>query len=151
MNATLEGVPEVDLRKNHVVSTDFESLLVKTIFASKMSDAEEIYKPTNILTILARIAKIHGQQNVASYYEILCEIAHPNFLGRSVHIHETIPGSRAGDEVRILGPGQAAFSSPVNGAIVGALSWACAAHVTAFDLVRSTSETFLNRFKTQTA
>ena len=36
MNGTLEGVPGVDLRKNHLVSTDFEKLLVKTIFSLKM-------------------------------------------------------------------------------------------------------------------
>jgi len=52
MNGTLEGVPGVDLWKDHLVSTDFEKLLVKTIFSLKMSDAEEIYKPTNVLTIL---------------------------------------------------------------------------------------------------
>jgi hypothetical protein len=116
-----------------------------------MSDAEEIYKPTNILTILARVAKLPGQQNVSSFYEIPCEIAHPNFLGRSVHIHEMIPGPRPGDEVRILGPGQATVSSPIMGAIVGALSWACAVHVTSFGLMKSTIETFLDRFKPKTA
>jgi hypothetical protein len=146
VNATLEGIPDVDLRKTLNVSREFESLLVKTIFSARRSDTDEIYKPTNILTIIARIAKIPGQQNISSHYEILCEIAHPNFLGRSVHIHEFIPGARPGDELRIIGPGQAGFSLPVMGAIVAALSWACATHVTAFGLMRSTIESFFDRF-----
>jgi hypothetical protein len=85
VHATLEAIPlTIDLRLNLLVSDDFERLVLKTLFASRISGEEDFYKPTNILTIITRIAKIEGQQNVAKYYELLCEVAHPNFLGKCV-------------------------------------------------------------------
>jgi hypothetical protein len=146
VHATLKEVPEVDLRRNVIASEDFEKLLLKTVFASRRSGDDEVYKPTNIVTIISRTSKITGQENVAYHYETLCEVAHPNFLGRSVHIHEIIPGSRPGDEVRMLGPGQAPSSSPIMVATVSALSWACGNHVSSFNLMRSTIAGFLKRF-----
>jgi hypothetical protein len=147
--ATLKETPEIDFRHKILDSEDFEKLLLKTIFASRMAGDDEIYKPINVLTIISRTSKIVGQENIASHYETLCEVAHPNFLGKTVHIHEIIPGSRAGDEVRILGPGQATSSSPIIVATVGALSWACGNHVSSFSLMRSTIAAFLKRFPTE--
>lgn len=88
ISATLEGMPKVDVRQNLIISGDLEKYLLKTVFASRREGDEEFYKPTNIVTIINRIAKIDVHEMVGSHYETLCEVAHPNFLGRSLHIVE---------------------------------------------------------------
>ena len=50
--------PSVDFRKAMVISEDFEKLLSKTLFATRLPGSEEIFKPTNIVTIIDRIIKI---------------------------------------------------------------------------------------------
>jgi hypothetical protein len=151
VSATLERAPEVDLRQNALVSEDFERFLLKTVFASRKPGDDEIYKPTNILTIVSRIAKSPGQENVLLFYETLCEITHPNFLGRSVHILEVVAGPRPGDEVRILGPGQAPSSSSIVEAMVVGLSWACGTHVSSFGLMLEAIGGFFKRFNSDRA
>jgi hypothetical protein len=143
--ATLEQIGDVDFRKVVVISEDLEEFLLKTVFASKRADDEEIYKPTNILTIITRIAKSPDQENISSFYETLCEVAHPNFLGRTVHVLEVRPGPREGDEIRILGPGQNMSFTSITEATVGALSWACGTHVTSFAAMSTAIGGFLTR------
>ena len=143
--ATLEQIGDVDFRKVVVISEDLEKFLLKTVFASRRADDEEIYKPTNILTIITRIAKSPNQENISSFYETLCEVAHPNFLGRSVHVLEVCPGPREGDEIRILGPGQNMSFTSITEATVGALSWACGTHVTSFAEMSTAIGGFLTR------
>ena len=147
ISATLERLPEVDVRWNLIISDDLEKYLLKTVFASRREGDDEYYKPTNIVTIINRIAKIDGHAMIGSYYETLCEVAHPNFLGRSLHIVEIRPGSRSGDEIRILAPSQVDLDLSVTRGTVGALSWACATQVTAFALMSTTIHDFLKRFR----
>jgi hypothetical protein len=152
VSATLEQVPvDVDIQRNAIVSEDLEKFLLRTVFASRRPGDDEIYKPTNILTIVSRIAKSPGQENVLTFYETLCEVTHPNFLGRSVHILEVVPGPRPGDEVRILGPSQAPLSSSIIEATVGALSWTCTAHVSSFGLMWEAIGSVWKRFNSDRA
>jgi hypothetical protein len=63
VSATLEQVPvDVDIRRNAIVSEDLEKFLLRTVFASRRPGDDEIYKPTNILTIVSRIARALGRR-----------------------------------------------------------------------------------------
>ncbi|HUI22276.1 MAG TPA: hypothetical protein VLZ74_14685 [Methylocella sp.] len=65
---------------------DLEDELLKTLFASRM-ETEEFYHPTNIVTVIRNIAKkIPHQEDVGPCYETLCEVSHPNMLGRSIYL-----------------------------------------------------------------
>jgi hypothetical protein len=56
---------------------------VLVVFASRQEDQEEFYSLTNILTIIGHITKkIPGQEVLAETYEALCEVSHPNWMGR---------------------------------------------------------------------
>jgi hypothetical protein len=145
ISATLEKIPRVDLNKDIVASKDLETFLVRTVFASRRTGDEEIYKPTNIITIVDKVSKVMGQEHVKSTYEELCELAHPNFLGRSVYVIDWAPGSRPGDETRTIGVGEGPTGLGITQTIVRALSWSCGTHVTAFRLMSQSIESFLHR------
>ena len=137
--------PDVDLRTTFVGSQELELYSLKTIFASRLPESETIYNPTNIVTIITRISKIPQQEFVLSTYEILCEAAHPNMLGRMLYLHKSEPGPRKGNELRILGPGNGPTWQLLAEAIVAALSWACATLTSAFALMAETIETVMAR------
>jgi hypothetical protein len=126
-----------------VRSEPLEEYLVKTVFASRLPDAEQIYKSTNVVTVINRIRKSPGQEFVLPTYELLCEIAHPNFLGRSVYLLEARPSLRPGDEIRTIGLGQSPTSFEFLMPIVAAFSWACGTQVTAFELLSRTVSSVL--------
>jgi hypothetical protein len=66
-----------------------ETELLKTLWASRLEDAETFYNPTNIVTIVDHITnKIPHQEDVGPCYRLLCEVAHPNMLGRSMFLSE---------------------------------------------------------------
>jgi hypothetical protein len=129
ISATLDGLSDVDREANIVVSTDLEAFLLKTVFASRLPIDDPIYHPTNIVTIVQRISKIEGQSLVLATYQDLCEITHPNFLGRSVYVADTRANTRPGDEIRTLSFEKGPMTSRVVLTAVRALSWACATHV----------------------
>ena len=80
-----------------------EDKLLKVIYASKLKDVEAFYNPTNIVTIIGNIAKkIPHQQVMADTYYLLCEVAHPNWAGRSIYITKTRPGPISGQEYRTI-------------------------------------------------
>jgi hypothetical protein len=120
-----------------IVSQELEDIILKSVFASKLPDKEDYYSPTNIMTIIARIAKSPGQERISLSYSELCEVTHPNFLGRSVYVRDLLPGARVGDEVRTLsrahGPNAQVISVPT----VWAVSWAAATQVTSANLMQS--------------
>jgi hypothetical protein len=130
--------PSADMRRNVYASKPFEEYLLKTVFASRLPDSEKIYEAINIVTIVKRIAKSPGQEFVLPTYELLCEIAHPNFLGRSVYLLEVRPGPRPGHEIHTIGLGQGSTSAKFSEPIIAALSWACGTQVTAFALMSDT-------------
>jgi hypothetical protein len=80
VSATLDTIRhDADFNSTLVASSDLEALLLKTVFATRMPGHEEIYKPTNINTIIEKVGKIVGQDFLPQTYDLLCEVAHPNF------------------------------------------------------------------------
>ena len=66
-----------------------EEELLKTLWASRLEEAEKFLNPTNIVTIIGHITKkIPDQEDVGTCYGLLCEVAHPNMLGRSLFLSE---------------------------------------------------------------
>ncbi len=139
--------PTFDLREAGVVSTALEQYSLKTIFASRLQDRENIYDATNICTIIKRISKIRAQEFVLLTYGVLCEVAHPNLLGRTLYLHGSEPGPRTGNELRTLGPGSGSTGHFLAEPIVAALSWACASQVSGFNLMAETIGAVMGRLE----
>jgi hypothetical protein len=154
--ATLIGVtpekgrlldPEIDLRKNIVASEDFEDLVLKTLFATRLPGIEDFYQAKNVIGIIQNASKVVGQELLLGMYERLCEVAHPNFLGKSIYMLEWHPNRRAGDEIRIIGPGSGPTSRELVETTLGALSWTCGTNVSAFDLMSKTLKAVFRRLR----
>ena len=106
------------------VAKDLEHKLLKVVFASRLEDAEAFYSPTNILTIIQKVAtKVAHQSAVAEIYSLLCEVAHPNMLGRSLYITQVQPLSGPGHERRLLSTTHGATAKKILQHSVSALSW----------------------------
>lgn len=139
--------PAVDLRWTVVVNNPLEQYSLKTIFASRLPESETVYNPTNIVTIITRISKTWAQGFVLRTYEVLCEAAHPNMLGRTLYLHGSESGPWEGNELRTLGPGNGPTWRFLAGHIVAALSWACGTQVSAFNLMAETIGAVIGRLK----
>jgi hypothetical protein len=137
--------PSVDFKQSIVISEDFEKLLLKTLYATRLPGSEEFYSPTNILTIIARISKTPTQDSVLKTYELLCEVAHPNFLGKSIYLQSAQPGNRPGDEWRTIAHGVGPASLQIIEATVSALSWSCGTNVSAFALLSETLKSVISK------
>jgi hypothetical protein len=110
------------------VEKDLEHKLLKVVFASKLEEAEEFYKPTNILTLIQHIAKkIPDQEIIAGIYSRLCEVAHPNWTGRSIYITSSEPGQIPGHEKRTISNDHGAAVVSILRDAVSALSWSTGA------------------------
>ena len=99
---------------------ELEKGILKTLWASKLEDFEVSYNPTNIITIIDHITnKIPDQEDVGPCYRLLCEVAHPNMLGRSLFLSEeggrTVISRKRGPSVKVI-----------EQASMLALSWAAA-------------------------
>jgi hypothetical protein len=66
-------------------------------------------------------------------------------LGRALYIHGSEPGPWNGNELRTLGSGNGPAWHFLLEPIVAALSWGCAAQVSAFDLMAETIGTVMGR------
>ena len=139
--------PDLELRTQYVTSTDLEEYSLKTIFSSRLKSSDDIYSPTNIVTIISRLSKAPTQGFVFQAYELLCEVAHPNWLGRSLYLQSAQPGPWEGNEIRTIsrasGPTWHILAEPM----VAALSWACATQVSAFQLMTETISMVLARLE----
>lgn len=139
--------PEIDLRRTAVMSTELEENSLQAIFASRLPDRNMLYDAPNILTSIKRISKIKTQEFVHRTYEILCEVSHPNMLGRTLYLHSLEPGKWEGNELRTLGPGNGpTWHSLVEQVVIG-LSWSCATHVSAFALMAETIRLVIARIQ----
>ena len=145
LTATLEQVSTRDLYRQVVTSEELERYLVKTIFASRLPESEDYYNPTNILTVLKRLSKIKGQERILEHYSELCEVAHPNLLGRSVYLTGVRPGARDGDELRIISFSQGPSHIQILGRTLWVLSWALAAQVSSGNLMQSGITSFYGK------
>jgi hypothetical protein len=100
---------------------DFEQLeieILKTLWASRLEDVEAFYNPTSIVTIIGHITKkVPEQEDVGACYGILCEVAHPNMLGRSLFLSEQ-------DGVTVISRKRGPSATAIERASLLALSWA---------------------------
>jgi len=115
------GIEQVIGKLAEGIIVDFgplEAELLKTLWASRLEDAETFYNPTNIVTIVDHITKkIPHQEDVGPCYRFLCEIAHPNMLGRSLFLSEE-------DGRTIISRNRGPTAKAIERACLLALSWA---------------------------
>lgn len=106
------------------VTKDLEDKLLKVIFASRAPGAEDFYNPTNIVTIIEKIAKkVPHQEAIAGIYFELCEVAHPNMRGRSLYITAVQPISGPGHEKRTLSMKHGPAAIDILRHSIAGLSW----------------------------
>ena len=137
----------IDIKMNAVSSTELEEYLLKTIFGTRLPGTEDFYQSFNVVGIIKRVAKVPHQGRVAEIYDLLSEVAHPNFNGRAFHIQEGKPGRRPGEHLRTIGPGYGPSAGSMTEAILWALSWSCHTNITAFQLMSQTIKTTAARFE----
>ena len=137
VSPTLEDLQKHDFQNRVVASSELEELVLKSVFSSKLPDAEKELNPTNILTILQRISKNRGQNDLMARYGVLCEVTHPNFLGRSVYVSEVETKQRIGDELRVLSPKHGPMSEDLIELSLWAISWSAATQVSSALLMQS--------------
>lgn len=66
-----------------VMSADLDGLLGKALHGTRTVPEGHFYRQTNVLTHIQKLSKVAGFEDVARYYERLCEVAHPNALGNA--------------------------------------------------------------------
>ncbi|MGP6089747.1 hypothetical protein [Antarctobacter jejuensis] len=142
VSPTLEDLQKLDFSNHIIASTELEELILKSVFSSRLPDAEKELNPTNILTILKRVSKIKGHSDLMAHYGVLCEVTHPNFLGRSVYVSEVEAKSRIGDELRVLSPSHGPVSEVLIELALWAISWSAATQVSSALLMQSSIGSF---------
>lgn len=143
--STLDDVSKVDFSKNICESSELECFILKTTFSTRLTGSEEFYKSTNIITVKDRIAKIAKNDQIRDNYEILSELTHPSFLGRSIYLVDRKKGPRDGDEIRIAAHENGLNSESILQVVLWALSWAIDAQAVSGHLLQ---ETIGGMFKT---
>jgi hypothetical protein len=103
---------------------DLENKLLRVVFASNLEDAEKYCNPRRIGKIIGDIAKKFPHQEViSSTYFALCEVAHPNMLGRSVYISSVKPMGIPGHEKRKISMEHGPATISILRHAISALSW----------------------------
>ncbi|MFL0690721.1 MAG: hypothetical protein ACJLUP_00855 [Agrobacterium tumefaciens] len=143
---TLSELMKLDLKTTAVQSETLEAFLLQSVYASRQSGAEEIYRSKNILTVIEKIAKIVRDDPIAAEYEVLCELTHPNFLGRSNYLADVEAGARPGDEIRVISHKNGLNSNQVLQSTLWSLSWAIEGQATSTHLVQSSIRDVLAKF-----
>jgi hypothetical protein len=143
--ATLDQILAATLLNDVAISSELESFLLKTVFASRLPEESDVYEPIRIGKIIGRVGKIKGQEFLEPTYAELCEVAHPNFFGRSIYIISAVTNDHPGDQTRLLGLERGPTSKLVIRSSVRALSWASMTHVTAFMALRQSTGSFLEK------
>jgi hypothetical protein len=102
---SIEGVIKqlpTDLRSTCVASQDLEENILKYIWGTRLPGQEEIYKQTNILTVLQKLTKSPQADQLLPRYERLCEVAHPNVIGNMRFLSDEAEILADGSEKRLL-------------------------------------------------
>jgi hypothetical protein len=137
--------PTLDPRKTLLTSSELEKYLLKTVFGSRLPDTAEYLQSFNVLGIIKRLSKTPGQETILQTYELLCEVAHPNFFGKSIYLLQREDGPVPGNELCTIGPGNGPVSRQIIEASLSALSWTCAGNVSAFELLSGTVRALMDR------
>lgn len=146
MSSTLEDVCKEDLVDKVATSEELERLILQTVYASRQSGDGDIYKSKNILTVIDKIAKVAKDDPLKEQYELLCELTHPNFLGRSLHIVDVQRGAREGDELRVVGHRNGLSCEMVLESTLWSLSWAIEAQASSVHLLQGSIRKMFEAF-----
>jgi hypothetical protein len=130
---------EIIVKKSFAIVADLESELLKTMFASRLEGTENFYIPTNIITIIGKIEKFKDQESVVKAFSLLCEVAHPNMLGRSIYIHQE--GGK-----HFIKPNHSRNKEIIETSILLALSWSAGTFVRKLYYLQDTSKNFFEHF-----
>lgn len=144
ISASLEPVLKIDLNAGLATSTELEKYLLQTVYAARQTGSDEIYKSKNILTVLEKIAKVAKDEPIREEYELLCEVTHPNFLGRSTYITGAEDDRGDGSELRILSPENGIGCDALLQSVIWALSWAIEAQAQSTLLVQGVVQDLFN-------
>lgn len=123
MAPSILSLSERDFHNEVCINEELESLILKTVFSSRASDTDEIYKPVNILTIIKKMTKFFHEDPIPDIYEKLCEITHPNFLGRSIYIRNSEKKDMPGSEIRFMSYNDGYCSGNFLYTVLWSLSW----------------------------
>lgn len=145
ISASLDEIMKVDLTEAIVTSTELEAFLLQAVFASRQSGADPIYKSKNILTVIEKISKVAKEDPIANEYETLCELTHPNFLGRSNYVVGVSPKA-PGDEVRLISHRNGHTAGAVLQSTLWALSWAMEGQAASTHLVQGAIADMASKF-----
>ncbi|MEJ1117087.1 hypothetical protein V9K92_01170 [Phyllobacterium sp. CCNWLW109] len=140
---TLDSLKQIDFETQLVESESLETLLLKSVYGSRMSSSDDIYRSRNILTSIERIAKASKNDPIRYHYEVLCELAHPNFLGRSIYLAEVRKGPCEGDEIRIIAHANGINAPPILYSALWALAWSLEGLQVSVHLVQNSIADFL--------
>ena len=147
VSATLADLQKYNFRDQVIANTELEELILKSVFSSRLPDAEKELSPTNIITILQRVSKIRGQEDLMTRYGVLCEVTHPNFLGRSVYVSKVEIKQRAGDELRTLSQEHGPVSEALIDLILWAVSWSAATQESSAVLMQSSIRPIVEKIR----
>ncbi|MDF7777580.1 hypothetical protein P1X14_20155 [Sphingomonas sp. AOB5] len=137
MAASLDHARTHDMATVTVMSEELEKFLLQTVYASRQTGTDPLYKSKNILTVIEKVAKVAKGDPIASEYEMLCELTHPNFLGRSVYFAGVQPKEIPGDEVRLISHRNGVNADAVLQSTLWALSWAIERQASSTHLIQS--------------
>lgn len=146
ISSCFDEIMKGDLTAAVVTSEELEAFLLQAVFASRQSDADPIYKSKNILTVIEKIAKVAKDDPIAKEYETLCELTHPNFLGRSNYVVGVDPKGRPGDEIRLISHRNGHGAGDVLQSTLWALSWAIEGQAASTHLVQGAMADVASKF-----
>lgn len=133
-----------------VLSKEFEKLILKMIWGTRLGDPEPYLKQTNILTIIQRLSKNPNAKDILPLYEYLCEIAHPNVIGNIrfwSHIdYDYQDGSQRWVISRFA---ETEIRDDILGKVMWGLGWSSAAFRNAFEITATVIQKLLTKINGQ--
>jgi hypothetical protein len=134
-----------------VLSEDLENLLNKALYGSRMVPEGDPLRQTNILTLMQKLSKNPGWEDLTSYYDRLCEVAHPNMAGNARFWGDIVAAEADGTLITIGSP------NVNNDAIIRlvddtlwALAWSAANCIAGFGTLSAQVETIRQAYPSPT-
>lgn len=127
-----------------VISDDFERLVVRIIWGTRLGEMPEYLKQTNILTLIQKLSKNPNAAELLPNYEYLCEVAHPNVIGNLRFWSDIDRIDRYGGEVRILSRELNHQSlAPLINKVLWSLAWSSVCIRNGFEIIGSSLSNLL--------
>lgn len=138
-------------REKVILSEDLEVLLDKALYGSRLVPEGDPLRQTNILTQMQKLTKYPGFEDVRSYYERLCEIAHPNMAGNARFWTDVVTIEPDGTRVRV---GAASVNNEAVAQVMDdtlwALGWSVANCIAGFEILNAQVETIRRAYSSPT-